>query len=329
MRIFISHATKNKEIVLKFAELLEAINSEIEVFCSSESGSIKVGKDFIETIFEELNASDLFVPILSREYYESRFCMVELGVAYSYLYNKYQKNGEEYIFPFALYPLRKGQALSGTPMANIQTGEINDENDIRSFLECLSLEKGLYIGSGINRKLHSFKAEVDQIFLKEQNIIELARIGTYFDDSIDYTKRDDIVNYSVKDNTIIINFNMDPYESKNLKFPNFISMVLSYIDGLDFGRYLDFNDASEFEFVLTSFTNSLKKIFVEFKYSDSNKILETFEFPVVYGENVMRVPLKKMRSKALSEISEVCFVIHPDDVVETEGMFRIGQIAIH
>lgn len=52
---------------------------------------------------------------------------------------------------------------------------------------------------------------------------------------------------------------MDPYESKNLKFPNFISMVLSYIDGLDLGRYLDFNDASEFEFVLTSFTNSLKR----------------------------------------------------------------------
>lgn len=30
MRIFISHATKNKEIVLKFAELLESISSEIE-----------------------------------------------------------------------------------------------------------------------------------------------------------------------------------------------------------------------------------------------------------------------------------------------------------
>lgn len=144
MRIFISHATKNKEIVLKFAELLESISSEIEVFCSSENGSIKVGKDFIETIFKELDASDLFVPILSREYYESRFCMIELGVAYSYLFNKFKKNEENYIFPFALYPVRKGQALSGTPMTNIQTGEINDENDIRAFLECLSSEKDSY-----------------------------------------------------------------------------------------------------------------------------------------------------------------------------------------
>ena len=100
MRIFISHATKNKEVVLKFAEFLESVSSEIEVFCSSENGSIKVGKDFIKTIFEELNSSALFIPVLSKEYYESRFCMIELGVAYSYFFNKYEKEGEEYIMPY-------------------------------------------------------------------------------------------------------------------------------------------------------------------------------------------------------------------------------------
>ena len=65
MRIFISHATKNREIVLKYAEFLETISSDIEVFCSSETGSIKVGTNFIETIFNELNNSDLFVPIIN------------------------------------------------------------------------------------------------------------------------------------------------------------------------------------------------------------------------------------------------------------------------
>ena len=64
MRIFISHATKNKEVVLKFAEFLESVSSEIEVFCSSENGSIKVGKDFIKTIFEELNSS-VIIPGIS------------------------------------------------------------------------------------------------------------------------------------------------------------------------------------------------------------------------------------------------------------------------
>ena len=328
MRIFISHATKNKEIVLKFADFLESISSEIEVFCSSESGSISVGKNFIETIFKELNNSDLFVPILSREYYESRFCMIELGVAYSYLFNKYEKNGEEYIFPFALYPETKGNALSGTPMANIQTGEINDENDIRSFLESLSADKDLHLGSGINRKLHSFKSEIDQIFLRDQDIMGLSKIGVFFDDSIDYKKREDIVSYSVKDDAVIANFNMNPYEAEDAKYPNFISVVLGYVDKLDIGRYLDFNDAAEFRFIVTSFTNSLKKISVEFKHSDNNKVLETFELPIVYGENRLSIPFKKMRSKALREISELCFVIHPEDVVEEEGMFRISEIGI-
>lgn len=328
MRIFISHATKNKEIVLKFANFLESIDSQIEVFCSSEKGSIKVGKNFIETIFDELNASDLFVPVLSKEYYESRFCMVELGVAYSYLYNKHKKKGEDYIFPFALYPVRKGEALSGTPMTDIQSGEINNEDDIRSFLECLSSEKGLYIGSGINRKLHSFKAEIDQILLKYQNILKLAKIGTYFDDSIEYKKKEDIVNNSVKDNAIIINFNMNPYEGEDVKYPNFISAVLGYIDPLDLGRYLDFNDASEFKFVLTNFTNSLKKVCVEFKYSYNNKILDTFEFPVEPGENDLSISLNTMRSKVLHEITEICFVIHPEDIIEEEGMFQISEIIV-
>lgn len=90
MKIFISHASKNKEIVLKFASFLESMSTEVEVFCTSEKGAIATGKNFIETIAKELNICDLFIPVLSQEYYESRFCMIELGVAYSYMYNKYK-----------------------------------------------------------------------------------------------------------------------------------------------------------------------------------------------------------------------------------------------
>ncbi|MCI9364708.1 MAG: toll/interleukin-1 receptor domain-containing protein [Oscillospiraceae bacterium] len=325
MRIFISHATKNEEIVLRFAKFLEIASSDIEAFCSSEKGSIGIGKNFVETIFSELDHSDLFIPIISKEYYESRFCMFELGVAYSYLYNKKK---EEYIFPFSLYPILKGQALSGTPIANIQTGDLNDEKDIHSFLEYLSADKGIKIGTGINRKLHSFIFDVEQIFLKHQNIMEMARIGAYFDDSIEFNHREDIASTSIADNMIIINYNMNPYEKKDIKYPNFISMVLRYVDKLDISRYLDFNNQAEFRFVVINFTNSLKQIFIEFKYSDSNRILETFKFSVGYGENKLSIPLENMRSEALKHISEICFVIHPDDVVEEEGMYKIGKIEI-
>lgn len=328
MRIFISHATKNREIVLKFADFLEMSSSDIEVFCSSEEGSIKVGKNFIDMIFDELNSSDLFIPIISKEYYESKFCMIELGVACSYLFSQQNKKGEDYIFPFALYPIQKGSALSGTPIANIQVGDISAERDIHSFLEYLSSEKGLKIGTGINRKLHSFKFEIDQIFLEHQNIIELAKINTFFDNSIEFKHREDIVSISVNGNSIVVNYNMNPYETSNVKRPNFISAVLRYIDGLDVNRYLDFNDSAEFQFVVTNFTNSLRRIFVEFKHSDNHSLLDTFEFAVSQGENKFSLSLERMRSKALSNISEICFVIHPDDVVEDEGMFKISEIEI-
>ena len=311
MRIFISHSIKNEKIVLKFAEFLESINSEIEVFCSSEKGSIGTGKNFVKTIFDELDACDLFIPVLSREYYESKFCMIELGVAYSYLIKKYESNGEDYIFPYALYPITKSQALAGTPMMNIQVGEINDKEDIRSLLEYIDLERKIHVGAGANRKLHALITEIDQILLKNQNIIEMANIGTYFDD-----------------NAIVVNYNMNPYEKENVKYPNFISMVLGFPDKIDLGRYLDFNDEAEFDFLLTSFTNSLTRIFVEFKHSDGIRPLGTMEFQINYGENKIHIPLKKMQSKALGQIAEICFVIHPADVLEKEGMFQISEITI-
>lgn len=174
----------------------------IEVFCSSEEGSIKVGENFIKTIFEELNSSDIFVPIISSEYYASKFCMIELGVAYSYLYNKYEKNGEEYIFPFVLYPVRKAQALAGTPLSNIQTGDIDNENDIRGFLNLLALKKGLSIGSGSNRKLHAFREKINEILMQKQNIIDMAKINPYFDDSVNYKQKKDIVACSIAERDI-------------------------------------------------------------------------------------------------------------------------------
>ncbi len=328
MKIFISHSEKNSEIVLMFAELLEMLSGDIEVFCTSERGSINVGKNYIKDIFNELDTCDVFLPIISQEYYKSKFCMIELGVAYSYFYNKYEKNGEEYIFPFAIYPMLKSQILSGTPMNYIQCGDLNDDTDIRGFLEYLSFEKGVVLRSGVNRKIHSFKLEIDRILLAKQNIMHMAKIDTYFDDSIDYKHKEDIVRSSLSKEGITVNYNMNPYEEKDVKKPNFISVVLGYVDKINLKRYLDYNEVAEFNFFLTNFTNSLERIYVEFKYSDNNRILKTFEIKLDHGENKLSIPLFEMRSIALENISEVCFVIHPDDVNEDEGMFKISQIGI-
>ena len=248
MRIFISHSIKNEKIVLKLAEFLESINSEIEVFCSSEKGSIGTGKNFVKTIFDELDACDLFIPVLSREYYESKFCMIELGVAYSYLIKKYESNGEDYIFPYALYPVTKSQALAGTPMMNIQVGEINDKEDIRSLLEYIDLErKNSYRCRSKSKITCSYNRDRSN-FIKKSKYYRNGKHWNIFYDKIDFRCKEDIVKYSIKDNAIVVNYNMNPYEKENVKYPNFISMVLGFPDKIDLGRYLDFNDEAEFNF---------------------------------------------------------------------------------
>ena len=63
-------------------------------------------------------------------------------------------------------------------MMNIQVGEINNKEDIRSLLEYIDLERKIHVGTGANRKLHALITEIDQILLKNQNIIEMANIGT-------------------------------------------------------------------------------------------------------------------------------------------------------
>jgi len=40
MRIFICHASKDKVIILRFAEFLQTVSKQIEVFCTSEKGRL-------------------------------------------------------------------------------------------------------------------------------------------------------------------------------------------------------------------------------------------------------------------------------------------------
>jgi len=137
----------------------------------------------------------------------------------------------------------------------------------------------------------------------------------------------DFVSYSVMGSEITFNFNLDPYETGG-NLPTFVSLVYGFVDHADFRQFLDLNENSCINFEIVSFTNSLSKIDLEFKFSDNNRILKVYHFPIHYGENQFSVPLIDMRSEALTRISEICFVIHPNDTVETEGMVKIRNMRV-
>jgi hypothetical protein len=313
---------------LCFAALLESTDSHIEVFCSSESGSIAPGENFINVIFDNLSVCDLFVPLLSLEYYQSKFCMIELGVAYAYLYNKYAEKGETYIVPVTVYPVEKGNALADTPMSNIQVSSLSDEKDIRNLLNvCAKYTGETYVG--INRKIHSFTEQIKQLTTDDWDIFAQASDISCFDtEGVNYKKKNDIVWHAVTGRNILIKYNMDPYSLKIGKAPNFISTVLRYVDKIDLGRFLDLSDKVAFKFTLMNKEGALANCDVEFKYSDNNCILEKVPCQLVPGENRICIPLRGMRSKALKQISEICFVIHPEDVNSMEGHFEIREIQI-
>ena len=85
---------------------------------------------------------------------------------------------------------------------------------------------------------------------------------------------------------------------------------------------------TSFRFRLVNFTDSLKRISVEFKFGDTQRILDKFVFEINDKETDICIPLEKMKSNALKHIVEICFVVHPADVNENEGMFSVENVRI-
>lgn len=72
MKVFISHSSKGEEIAKSFSYFLKNLCFVIEVFCTSISGTIKQGEDFVKSIEKGLKNSDVFIPLISRNYNQSK-----------------------------------------------------------------------------------------------------------------------------------------------------------------------------------------------------------------------------------------------------------------
>lgn len=77
MRAFMSYQTGDKEIAARVAAILEEFGCS--AFMAHEH--IEVSGEWRIEILKEIEAADLFVPILSANYYNSIWCKQELGIA--------------------------------------------------------------------------------------------------------------------------------------------------------------------------------------------------------------------------------------------------------
>ena len=84
-RIFISHASKDKKLADSFVDFLVlALNiKNTDFFCTSLEGlGIPTGENFIDFIQDQLKGCEIVISLISPNYYESRFCLCELGASW-------------------------------------------------------------------------------------------------------------------------------------------------------------------------------------------------------------------------------------------------------
>lgn len=85
-RLFVSHSTRDRELVDKFIDLLVtgAGLSRDAVFASSlPDRGIPLGQEFVDHIKNELTRAALVVFVVSQDFYRSRFCICEMGAAWA------------------------------------------------------------------------------------------------------------------------------------------------------------------------------------------------------------------------------------------------------
>ena len=119
---------------------------------------------------------------------------------------------------------------------------------------------------------------------RNEDVVGNTKIQIYCDSKTKFKREEDIVKYVLNKNEIKINFNMNPYKLKNFLYPKYIGLA---------SKYRDCNEEAIFQFKVINHNEVLEKIFVEFKYSEANRILDTFSFLLKEGENILTILIKK------------------------------------
>lgn len=126
MSIFISHSSKNSEIVRNFVQLILYEGLGVEkgnIFCTSiQDAGIQSGEDFKNRIKDEISNCDIVIQIISEDYKESEVCLNEMGAAWAL---------NKIVIPFILPPVNFENV--GFIHSTSQLLRLNNYNDLTKF----------------------------------------------------------------------------------------------------------------------------------------------------------------------------------------------------
>lgn len=128
--LFISHAVADHKLVQAFVDFLEEGIGvpEIDIFCTSIKGKgIPTGKKFVEYIKNQINGPKIVILMLTQNYYESNFCMAELGASWVKSHD---------IYPIIIPPLTYNDVED--VLLGIQVTKISDSIKLNELREQLT-----------------------------------------------------------------------------------------------------------------------------------------------------------------------------------------------
>ena len=121
-KIFISHSSKDKDMVIDFMDFLQkgmGFGRE-DIFCTSYPNALPTGEEFIAKIKAELVGCEAAFLVITDNYLSSPFCMAELGAVWGL--------GKR-IFPLLTVDLEK---MNSTPLLGMQMRFLNKRDNMEA-----------------------------------------------------------------------------------------------------------------------------------------------------------------------------------------------------
>ena len=319
MKIFISHSSKDKELVLMFVDLLvQGFHIDYdEIFCTSMDNALRVGEDFIKSIKENLYDSEIVLFLITQNYIDSKFCIMEMGAAWAFKDN---------IFPIIVPPLDYN-ILNDTPLKIIQSIILSDAEDLfKKLYEYKLVEKQIIPRLNFMQE-HGLFDRIKQ-FTNNVKIYVCKNYGFNFKDAniicVAQNGDPDAVNLELKDNFQLMDCNFKANEFYPIP-SNFISCVYQFVPHKDWSNI---TPNSIFYCKCKSIDESIQKVTIEFKCGDNLFKFYEQTFTVNSDYSEIRIPISYdiMPKKHLKDISEISFVIRPNFVKNFIGKIEIGEL---
>lgn len=320
-KIFISHSSKDKDLVDFFVLLLEDylhIDSD-DIFCTLRTNSIVAGSDFITNIRDNLTDAKIVFFLITSNYIESKFCLMEMGAAWALKNN---------IVPIIVPPLNF-DALSDTPLRSIQSIMLTNES---SLIENLYLKK--LVNDNIINRLNPTKerqfADFVPVFVEKIRIISTYNYGADINqsDMLAFAQNGDpyAIRIERKYNTYTLKCNFEP----NKYYPMINSFVGAALQFSPHKNWSDILPSSSIKLECRSKDSSIDNVIMEIK--SGNNTFKAFEITIPLSPEFKTVSIpintSKISEQYLKDISELCFVVRPYFVPNFKGELEIKNIGI-